>query len=429
MDVNKAKDLLRQALVALDDAVTPAPTPVPVGSNLQALVANARDGAVFSLEAGNYTVGEGLILDKAVTLQTAALMPGGRRPRSWQPVWLTGSGDATVQHRATGSAQGATLRGIGVRNLVAEHELVADTGLGLTLDRCLLLGDAQRGQHRGIEANGVGLTVRQCTIDDIFAIGRDTQAIMGWNGTQNLVVEDCLLSAAGEAVMFGGATAVDAAHNPQTIRLAGCTLSKKVAWYAAGAQIKTALELKNATHVIVQDCILEYAGTAEGQGAYLIVLTPRNQDGDTPWATVGDVLIERCVARFGGGCVNFLGTDSEHPSGPLDGVALRNVLFDHIDSTQVWKGSGRCFQFGDAPRHVTLDGLTVRGANLAASGYFYGAPPVGLRVRNVITPETTYGMKIDGGGMGLAAVRAYAPDAVFELAATDTGASGYPVPA
>jgi hypothetical protein len=271
--------------------------------------------------------------------------------------------------------------------------------------------------------------VRRCMVDDIFARGRDTQAVMGWDGTRNLVLEDSWLSAAGEAVMLGGAAARDEDHGPAFVAVHGCTLTKNPAWITNGMQVKNALELKNARHVSVTDCVLEYAGTSEGQGGYLIVLTPRNQDGDTPWATVADVTIERCLARYGGGCLNVLGKDDVHPSGPLDGVTVRNVLFDQIDPAGITGGSGRCFQFGNGPWNVALEALTVRGAGLSALGYFYGAPPAGLRVSNIVAPRTTYGWKVDGGGMGIDAVRAYAPDAAFTLLPADQGAAGYPVPA
>lgn len=421
VDLVKARALLTQALAALDDSTSPPPssTIVHAGASIQAAIDAALPNSILSIEPGTYL--GSLNLSKPLTLQSTLNLIAGRVTTP-SPVILVGNNVSTLTNTSTGSI----LRGLTLKNPNPDYELLVDQGTNLTLDRLSLLGDPVKGQHRGFQANGVNAVLTGSVIDDCFLSGRDAQAIMGWNGTNGLLVDNCWLAGGAETVMFGGAKADNAAKNPQNILIKNSTLTKKRVWYSNHVQIKTAFEVKNGLKVTVQDCILEYAGIAEGQGAYLIVLTPRNQDNDTPWATVQDVLIERVLARYGGGCVNILGTDSNYPSGPLDRVTIRNVKFTDIDPTQIWQGSSRCFQFGDAPRNVTLDSLTVQGAHLASTGYFYGNPPIGLKVSNVVTPATTYNWKIDGQGQGVAAVKVYAPDAIFNLSATDTGASGYP---
>jgi hypothetical protein len=99
-------------------------------------------------------------------------------------------------------------------------------------------------------------------------------------------------------------------------------LSKNPAWYAQHVQIKNAFELKCAINVKLTNSILEYAGTSAGQGAYLIVLTPRNQDGGAPWSTVQNVLIENCIGRYAGGVAQFLGRDDGNESDVL-GVVIQ----------------------------------------------------------------------------------------------------------
>jgi hypothetical protein len=185
-------------------------------------------------------------------------------------------------------------------------------------------------------------------------------------------------------------------------------------------QIKNALELKCAIDVTVSECLLQYAGISEGQGAYLIVLTPRNQDGAAPWSTVQRVLIERIHGVMGGGCVSFMGSDYSHPSGPLKDIVIREALFDGIDPQGPTKGDGRCFFFTRAPQHVTLENITVKAKNMTSNIYLgpYEMPPTGLVLRNLVLPAATYPIKIDGGGQGEAALKAWAPDVIMERVGT-----------
>ena len=151
-----------------------------------------------------------------------------------------------------------------------------------------------------------------------------------------------------------------------------------------------------------------------GQGAYLFVFTPRNQGGNAPWSTVQDVIINNCTGQFAGGVITLLGSDNVHPSGPCANITLRDCSFTDIDPQGITKGAGRLFTFDRSPQRVTLDGITVTGQNLSALGYFSGAAPVGLVLTRLNLPTARYGWKIDAGGMGVAALHAYAPDLVTD---------------
>lgn len=75
----------------------------------------------------------------------------------------------------------------------------------IELDRLYIHGHPLIGQKRGVALNAAQVTIRNCYISDIKAIGMDTQAIGGWNGPGPYVIENNYLEAAGENVMFGGA--------------------------------------------------------------------------------------------------------------------------------------------------------------------------------------------------------------------------------
>lgn len=437
--VTQARALL-DAYIQENSTPTPPQLPPPgtvttvvrAGQDHLAAIAAAQPGDVLAFEPATY-VGT-VKLTKPITLQPTVAVPIGRRVATFNPVTFIGSDVSTIQH--TNPNGGTRLIGITGKSTGVDRDIVDDVGVGFLLDRVALLGDPVKGQRRGLAANGTNAQISQSLIDDCFRFGADSQAIMGWNGTNGLVVDDCALYGGAETVMFGGATAASAAKNPQHIVIKRSLMSKKTAWYGMGVQIKNAFELKNALHVTVVDSVMEYGGIAEGQGAYVIVLTPRNQDNDTPWATVKDVLFERCVARHGAGGASMLGKDTNYVSDVLDGVTFRNVLFDDLTPAGLWgtgdkAGAGRVFAFDQNPRHVTIDSVTVRAANMWAAGYFMplSNPTTGLVLKNIVMPSTVYSWKIDDGGQGLAALKAWAPDAQILLTSADTGAVGYPTAA
>jgi hypothetical protein len=245
--------------------------------------------------------------------------------------------------------------------------------------------------------------------------------------------------------MFGGGDTPSSDLIPTGIRITRSTLTKRPEWFGMGWQIKNSFELKNAKNVYVADTIMEYAGMAEGQGAYSGVMTPRNQDGGSKWSCVEDVLIERCRCSIAGGCLSLMGSDYMHPSGMLRNFTIRDVLYELIDPWGITGGTGNCIFIQRAPEHVTIERVTIRGTHLNAALYFGpDMPPPWLTIRDVVVPAAfteahendPYLWKIDSGGQGQSAVQAFctfpddhSKDAVFERIGTPDAipASGYPV--
>lgn len=412
MSVAAAIDYLQKALAELK-TTAPAPIPVRPGDDVQHAIDAAPAGAVLAFEPGSYRLAAGITISKALTLEPTVDVPPGRRARTFDAVTIVGSGtDPTVTIPA--GTVGATLLGLTITHTNADQTLVDDRGTGTRLDRCALLGDPVHGQHRGLAANGQETVVVQCLIDDCFAFGRDAQAIMGWDGTRTLLVTDCYLAGGAETVMFGGADSLSADRIPQHITIEHSTLTKNPAWFAAGAQIKNALEIKCGIDIEVSDCVLEYAGTAAGQGGYLILVTPRNQDGTAPWSCIQDVVLTNLTGRFASGVLNILGTDNEQPSGRTTRVTLQDSTFTDIDPSGLTGGDGRIFLFGDGADQVTIQNVTVTGGHIASRGYFYDAPPTGLVLRAITLPDSDYDWKVDAHGAGIAAVLAYAPGTIID---------------
>jgi hypothetical protein len=315
-------------------------------------------------------------------------------------------------------ANDVTLRGIAMQHTNPLTAICSLSGARTTFDRVRILGDPTKGGRRGIAANGGAMTFTRCFIDDCFGFGLETQAICAWDMDAGLTVDDSYLAGGSSAIMLGGADPSSQARIPMNVHVTNSEFGKNPAWYSMGVQIKNAFEVKNGINVYVGNCIANYAGIAEGQGAYLFVLTPRNQGNTAPYSTIKNVTIENITGGHAGGICNMLATDDDNVSGPLTGVIMRHCKFTNIDPTGIWKGSGRLFTFNTgrpdaAVSNVTLQDIQVTGQNLAAWGYFIGAAK-GLTMAQMQLSPSKYGWKIDAGGMGRQALLNLMPDAILD---------------
>ena len=98
------------------------------------------------------------------------------------------------------------------------------------LDRVYIHGEPKTGTQRGIALNSGDTTIVNSYISDIKAIGQDSQAICGWNGPGPYRIENNYLEAAGENVMFGGATPTIQNLVPSNITIRRNHFSKNLAW-------------------------------------------------------------------------------------------------------------------------------------------------------------------------------------------------------
>jgi len=386
-----------QALVASLNAPTAISTP----AQLDAALAKATGGETFLLDP-SLVYPSPLTLSKGVTLKNAALASGRATLTAKMPSFQAGitcSGSVLIALYGLEIKQTNPLTDILV--------LGAGTDAHRVLDGCRILGDPIKGAKRGIAANVADVTVSRCYVEDCFQAspGNDSQAFAAWDSPGPFTLTDCYFSGGSETVLFGGADPSSAAHIPSNITITGCTITKRAAWQGKPIGVKNVIELKNAKHVLIENCDISLSW-GQGQTGYLVMLTPRNQDGTAPYSTVFDVTIRNNRFSSGSAWINMLGSDDLNPSGPLDTLTVSGNTVKDIDPVK-YQGSGQLIQSLNGPKNVTYTANTISGQNLNTQLYFDGSPKcVNFNVTNMTWPTSTYGVFGAGVAPGLRGTRA-----------------------
>jgi len=406
---------------------------VKAGNELQAAIDAARPGDTIFLDANTVYVGHFRLAARSgsdtrpITLETGGIpaVPEGQRidPSAASKLAKLKSPD---QAPVLTTAPGARFWRVQLIEFLPNVDGIGDVitlGDGsnaqksldmvpsdLTLDRVYIHGDPQLGQKRGIALNSARTTISNSYISDIKAIGQEAQAIAGWNGPGDYVIQNNYLEAAGENIMFGGADPAIFNLVPTRIVIRGNTISKPLAWQARGSpwEVKNLIELKNAIDVTVDQNIIEHSW-AQAQNGFAIVLTGRNQGGGCPWCQVQQVLFTSNLIRGAGGGINVLGYDDTNVNRQTNAITFRNNVFDGIDRS-VWGGSGYFLQMTSSPLNIVIDHNTIVSGDAGGIVFVEGTVS-GFAFTNNIATIGEYGIFSSGRGDGNDAIRASFPGA------------------
>ncbi len=425
---------------------------VPAGGNLQAALDSARSGDTIVLQAGAIFTGNFILPTKTGgdwniirTSNLAGISTEGTRVFASQagampkivtanaaPALATAAG--AHHYRLVGLEIGiaagvATNYGIVCLGDSSQNSL-ALVPHDIVIDRCFIHGNATGDVSRGVALNSASSAVIDSNISSCHGLGFDTQAIAGWNGPGPFKIVNNFLEAAGENVMFGGADPHVPNLVPSDIEFRRNHCSKPLSWNPADLSyagihwsVKNLFELKNAQRVLVDGNVFEHCWV-DGQTGFIIVLTPRNQDGTAPWSVVQDVTFTNNIARHAAAGVQFLGHDNLHPSQQEQRIKIKNNLFHDIGGT-VWGGNGRLFQLVDGTADVHIDHNTaIQTSNIVSAD---GTPDTGFVFTNNITPHNDYGIMGSGHSIGNDSLSYYFPGCYFSKNVLIAGpASVYP---
>jgi len=247
------------------------------------------------------------------------------------------------------------------------------------LINCDLIG-SPNGQHRGIRVDAGGIRLINTRVFNIWKDGQDTQAVAGWDGCKDLIIEGGEYSASSENIMFGGSVCSSEENIPQDILIDGAYLWKDLIWRKRerGEVNKNLFELKNAKRLTIKNCRMQYSwgNPDSGQGGVAIVLTVRQEWPHQPvsFNRIEDITIENNEIESVGMGFNFLGVDdsriTEHV---MSNILIRNNNFKDFDRHK-WEGDGRQFQIGLGSKNLQIIGNKFPGPkeNFYTIISFYG---------------------------------------------------------
>src|SRR5438093_3391033 len=176
---------------------------------------------------------EGERMTPAAAAHLAKLRSPNGSPALQTAAGTTGWRIALVELQATRD-EGGTIVALG--DASSAQRSLESVPSNLTLDRLYIHGDPDRGQRRGVALNSASTTITGCSISDIKAIAADSQAIAGWNGPGDYVIQNNYLEGAGENIMFGGGDPAIPDLVPTKIVVRDNVVSKPIAWHEAGAR-------------------------------------------------------------------------------------------------------------------------------------------------------------------------------------------------
>jgi hypothetical protein len=438
---------------------------VSAGGDLQGAINQAQPGDQVVIQAGATFVGpfnlprKPAVAGKEVVIRTSTpddQLPAGVRvgppdaPKMPKLIasntgWVLNTDQGAAHYRLIG-LELAPAAGYAMNNVVLlggwtsvgnwiETD-VSQLPSSIVFDRMYIHGDPAVGSRRGITLNGSAIEVYNSYFSDFKQTDCDAQALLGWNGPGPFIIDNNYLEASGENVMFGGSDPAIAGLIPSNIQIRNNTFSKPLRWKADDPSyegthwiVNNLFELKNARNVLFENNYLEHSWAAD-QNGFAIVITPRNSDGGSPWATVENVTIRNNVIAHSLSGLNIMGWDNNHPSQQTKNVLIQGNLFFDIGGAQWGENLPSTFGFGrggwflqllDGVANVVVEHNTVlesKGVLTAASatplGDHAGALHTGFVFRDNLVRNGVMGIQGAFVNPGAATLAQYFDSPVIE---------------
>lgn len=387
---------------------------VTAGGDLQAALDAAQPGDAIVLSAGARFVGTFVLPVKpagpVITIRSSSLLPERRiTPADASLLPTIASGSAMPALTCTGAANWK-LDGVRFEPTLNGHSNLIEIQdcTNITIDRMLFVAPENVGQRRGIMGNGRAITLTRSHLAGIWAQTlQDSQAFCAWDGAGPYTIRDNYLEAASENVMFGGANSGSADRIPSDILVENNTLTKRLEWKGKARAVKNLFELKSARRVVIRNNVFERNWT-DAQSGWAILFTVRNDEGQSPWSVIEDVLFEHNIVRDTEQGISVLGYDSYQPSGRTTRVTIRHNLVIT---------AGNFLQVGSEVGVLTLDHNTVVQGGTFAIAYKGELWIAGeraprpaayaidnLTVTNTIAAHNDYGFWGEDAGIGTSAI-------------------------
>ncbi len=430
------------------------------GGNLQAAINAAQPGDEIVLQAGATFTGPITLPNKTgsgwITITSSgagALTPGARvdpseasqmatilAPGSNVPALKTAAGAHNYYisglNITTASSVTTTTDLVELGTVGSAQNTVAQEPYNIIIDRSYIHGSSTLDLRRAISLQSASTAIINSYISDVHAVGADSQAIAGWNGSGPYLIQNNFLEASGENVMFGGADPSIPNLIPSDITIQGNDFYKPLSWQGSQWSVKNLFELKLGNRVLVQNNTFEN-NWANAQNGYAILLRSTDQDGTAPWSVVSNVTFQQNTITNSPSGINL---DSELGTA----VGMSNININNNLLYNIGSGGGRLFQIlgyqGVPIQNLSITNNTAIGTSGLGMAVMFDAATSsgagstdavnGLVFSNNVLSSGQYGVFGSGKGTGNAALSAFAPGGVFTgnviIGGTASAYSSYP---
>jgi hypothetical protein len=437
---------LPRATVATDYPSGGRPVRVPAGGNLQAAIDAARPGDVLLLAPGATYVGNFSLRNKGpapasapaggwIVIRTdvpddalgregtritptrsAALRLARIQSPDYSPAFGTQPG--AHHYRLTGldisAAPSAKEMNMIVRfgESAETQRAIANFPHDLIVDRSFVHGGPRLQVKRCVTLNSNASAVVDSWLADCHSNNGDSQAVLSYNSTGPLKIQNNHLEAGHEIVAFGGSDPSIVGLSPSDIEVRGNHIMRPVAWKKVW-QVKNLLETKNVRRLLIEGNVLEN-NWADGQDGFAFVLKSENQDGSAPWSTSSDITIRNNHIRNTGSGFNMSGTGSSPARViPATRFTITNNIIEGVN-VGPFGGDGIAFQLLNGLSDAIITHNTMLNQRSGQSTVvFDGFPIKRLVFHSNLFFNGVYGVHGGGAGTGSSALQRYAPDAVF----------------
>ncbi|MBK9165429.1 MAG: VCBS repeat-containing protein [Acidobacteria bacterium] len=205
------------------------------------------------------------------------------------------------------------------------QDTLAETPHNIIIDRCLIRGSDAGQTRRGIQLNVKDSQVINSYIDNFWETDTESHGILGYNGTNSVLIANNFIEGASINILIGGADPSAEEMMPTDITIEHNHFFKRLSWIGDGAKdIKNLLEFKLGIGLTIRNNIFEnsWADAQDGRGIHF----SNRGSASAPWSTVKNVVFEYNIVKNVGNGISFLVEDDFSTTVAQDNMAIRNNL-------------------------------------------------------------------------------------------------------